>query len=98
MKSIDRRTFLKNSVLGAAAVSLPGQQSSAAQTAYLNASVVRPSRALGIIDTNVNLFNWPFLSLKYRDTKPLVANLRKHRVIASWAVRFEALLSEHMHG
>src|SRR5438876_3726383 len=98
MKSINRRSFLKNSVLGAAAVSLPGQQSSAAQTAYLNASVVRPSRALGIIDTNVNLFNWPFRALKYRDTKALVAKLRKHRVIEAWAGSFEALLSKDMNG
>src|SRR6266576_3122437 len=98
MKSINRRSFLKNSVLGAAAVSLSGQQSSAARTAYLNASVVRPSRALGIIDTNVNLFNWPFRALKYRDTKALVAKLRKHRVIEAWAGSFEALLSKDMSG
>ena len=39
MKPIDRRSFLKNSLLGAAAVSLPGHQPLAAQTAARNAAV-----------------------------------------------------------
>src|SRR5437773_6719421 len=58
MKAIDRRSFLKNSLLGATAVSLAGQQPSASLTAAGSAPV--PSEPPGIIDTNVNLFNWPF--------------------------------------
>jgi len=95
MRPIDRRSFLKSSLLGAAAVSLPGRQPLAAQTAARNAPVVR---SLGIIDTNVNLFNWPFRALKYRDTKALVTKLKKHRVIEAWAGSFEALLSKDMSG
>ena len=98
MKPIDRRSFLKNSLLSAAAVSLGGRQPSAAQTAARNAPVVSSSQALGIIDTNVNLFSWPFRALKYRDTKALVAKLKKHRVIEAWAGSFEALLSKDMSG
>src|SRR6266704_4891427 len=98
MKPIDRRNFLKNSLLGAAAVSLPGHQPLAAQTAARDAPVVNSSQAPGIIDTNVNLFNWPFRALKYRDTKALVAKLKKHRVIEAWAGSFEALLSKDMSG
>ena len=98
MKPIDRRNFLKNSVLGAAVVSLPGYQSSATQTGSRNNSVVRSSKAAGIIDTNVNLFNWPFRALKYRDTRALIAKLKKHRVIEAWAGSFEALLSKDMNG
>src|SRR5437867_12919001 len=60
MKPIDRRNFLKNSLLGAAAVSLPGHQPLAAQTAAGKAPFVSASQAPGIIDTNVNLFSWPF--------------------------------------
>ena len=98
MKPIDRRNFLKHSLLGAAAVSLPGHQPLAAQTAARNAPVVSSSQAPGIIDTNVNLFSWPFRALKYRDSKALVAKLKKHRVIEAWAGSFEALLSKDMSG
>src|SRR4030095_2318985 len=98
MKPIDRRLFLKNSLLGATAVSLPGHQTLAAETAARNAPVISSSQALGIIDTNVNLFSWPFRALKYRDTKALVAKLKKHRVTEAWAGSFEALLSKDMNG
>ena len=98
MKPIDRRNFLKNALLGAAAVSLPGHQPMAAQTAADNGPVVSASQAPGIIDTNVNLFSWPFRALKYRDTKFLVAKLKKHRIIEAWAGSFEALLSKDING
>src|SRR3989442_1390124 len=100
MKPIDRRSFLKNSLLSVTAVSLPGHQALAvaAQTAARNAPVVSSSPAPGIIDTNVNLFSWPFRALKYHDTKALVAKLKKHRVIEAWAGSFEALLSKDMNG
>src|SRR5687767_2045529 len=95
MRLIARRRFLKSSLLGAAAVSFVGPQPSAARTAARNARVVRSP---GIIDTNVNLFDWPFRALKYRQTKALVAKLKKHRVIEAWAGSFEALLSKDLSG
>src|SRR5262247_1846026 len=98
MKPIDRRNFLRNSLLGAAAVSLAGQPPLAAQTAAGNGTVVSSSQAPGIIDTNVNLFNWPFRALKYRDTRALVATLKRHRVIEAWAGSFEALFAKDMSG
>src|SRR5947207_2038426 len=98
MKPIDRRKFLKNSLLGVAAVSFADRQPLAAQTAAGSAAVATSSRAPGIIDTNVNLFNWPFRALKYRDTRALVAKLKKHRVIEAWASSFEALLAKDMNG
>src|SRR5207244_6067492 len=100
MKPIDRRSFLKNSLLGATGVSLASHQPLmvTAQTATANAPVVGSSQAPGIVDTNVNLFGWPFRALKYRDTKALVAKLKKHRVIEAWAGSFEALLSKDMNG
>lgn len=97
MKPLDRRRFLKNSLLGATAVSLAGRHPSSAQAAA-SAPAAASSQAPGIIDTNVNLFDWPFRALKYRDTKALVAKLRKHRVIEAWAGSFEALLSKDMSG
>lgn len=98
MNPIDRRSFLKHSLLSATAVSFTSQQPLAAQTAARSAPVANSSQTPGIIDTNVNLFNWPFRALKYRNTKALVAKLKKHRVIEAWAGSFEALLSKDMNG
>ena len=95
MKPVDRRTFLTSSLATATAVSFAGHRLLAAQTAAPNAA---HSSVGGIIDTNVNLFDWPFRALKYRDTKSLVAKLKKHRIIEAWAGSFEALLSKDMSG
>lgn len=95
MKPLNRRIFLKNSLLGTAAVSLAVPQPSKSQTAARSAPF---SEVVGIIDTNVNLFDWPFRTLKYRDTKALIAKLKKHRIIEAWAGSFEALLSKDMNG
>ncbi len=98
MKPIDRRRFLKNSLLSGAALSLPAQQSLRAEAAVAGTPVTRTSQSPGIIDTNVNLFNWPFRALKYRGTKSLVAKLKKHRVIEAWAGSFEGLFSKDING
>jgi predicted TIM-barrel fold metal-dependent hydrolase len=95
VKPIDRRNFLKSSLVSAAAGSLSNHGLRAAQTAARNAT---SSTAPGVIDTNVNLFDWPFRALKYRNTKALVAKLKKHHVIEAWAGSFEALLSKDMNG
>lgn len=97
MRSIDRRRFLKSSLLGAAAVSYARQQRLAAESAGRNVPLAT-SNAPGIIDTNVNLFDWPFRALKYRGTKALVAKLKNHRIVEAWAGSFEALLSKDMNG
>jgi predicted TIM-barrel fold metal-dependent hydrolase len=47
-----------------------------------------------IIDTNVNLFAWPFRRMKYWETRSLVAKLRQHRITKAWAGNFEALFSK----
>ena len=47
-----------------------------------------------IIDTNVNLFKWPFRRMKYGETRSLVAKLRHHRITKAWAGNFEALFSK----
>lgn len=97
MKTFNRRRFLKSSLLSAAAVSLSAPPRLAAQPAVRGAAAAS-SRSPGIIDTNVNLFDWPFRALKYRDTNTLVAKLKKHRIIEAWAGSFEALLAKDMNG
>lgn len=89
MPPLDRRDFLKASLLAGAAVSLASVPASAASAA---------GGPPGIVDTNVNLFQWPFRRLKYAETPALVAKLRRHRVIEAWAGSFEALLQKDMNG
>jgi len=88
-KNIDRRSFIKTAALTIPATAI-ADQTSLAQN--------RSGKPPGIIDTNINLFNWPFRSLKYRDTKTLVAKLKKHRVIEAWTGSFEALFAKDMDG
>jgi len=95
MKPLDRRNFLKSSLLGAAVVSISGRQLES-QTSVASASTA--SDVPGIIDTNINLFESPFRALKYRETRALVAKLKKHRIIEAWAGSFEALLAKDMNG
>jgi uncharacterized protein len=89
MSSIDRRTFIKSSLVTASVASLASQNAFCAEAT---------SDVGGIIDTNINLFEWPFRALKYRNTKALVAKLKKHRIIEAWAGSFEALFSKDMSG
>jgi len=97
MKPLDRRDFLKTTLLGATALSLTGPTQAAQPTAG-STRVAASSDTPGIVDTNINLFDWPFRALKYRDTTALVAKLKKHRVIEAWAGSFEALLSKDLGG
>jgi len=90
MTPIDRRDFLKASLLAGAAASL----ASPGPTAFAASAGSSP----GIIDTNVNLFQWPFRRLKYADTSALVAKLKKHRIIEAWAGSFEALFHKDLSG
>jgi predicted TIM-barrel fold metal-dependent hydrolase len=91
MNPLDRRDFLKTSLLASAAATLGPRPNFAAPA---SASAGSP----GIVDTNINLFQWPFRRLKYSDTTTLVAKLRRHRVIEAWAGSFEALLHKDING
>lgn len=90
MTTLDRRDFLKASLLAGAAASLSSRSVAAAASSA--------TAAPGIVDTNVNLFAWPFRKLKYGDTAALVAKLKKHRIVEAWAGSFEALLHKDING
>ncbi|MBS1851126.1 MAG: amidohydrolase family protein [Acidobacteria bacterium] len=51
-----------------------------------------------IIDTNVNLFRWPFRRLPGDDPQGLVTRLRQKGVGQAWAGSFEALLCRDIGG
>src|SRR5205823_2090521 len=94
MNSIDRRDFLKASLLPAAALPILASDD---PRALAGPAVKTPANALpGLIDTNVHLFEWPFRRLKYAQTPALVAKLKKHRVSEAWAGSFQALLHKNL--
>lgn len=92
MSSLDRRQFLQHSLAAGAALALT-------RTPFAASAPTAPATASpGIVDTNVNLFQWPFRKLKYSETPALVAKLRRHRVIEAWAGSFDALLHKDIAG
>ena len=91
MTSLPRRQFIKTTLAAGAAVSL-------SRSGLSTAVAATTSAAPTIIDTNINLFQWPFRRLKYSDTTALVAKLRKHRVSEAWAGSFEALFHKDIAG
>jgi uncharacterized protein len=51
-----------------------------------------------VIDTNVNLFRWPYRRVAGDDPEGLVARLRARGVTQAWAGSYEALLQRDMAG
>ena len=98
MNPLDRRRFLRNSLLGMSAASFADPRHLPAQAASRNSTSLDGSPAPGIIDTHINLFGWPFRALKYGNTKALMTKLRRHRVTEAWAGSYEALLAKDMNG
>ncbi len=98
MKPIPRRRFLKQSLLSGAALSLGADELVAADAPVRTDGDASRAHTPGIIDTNINLFDWPFRALKYGHTKALVAKLKKHRIIEAWAGSFEALFHKDING
>ena len=97
MKKVSRRIFVSNSLGAAAALSFPFAAKSKAAD-HRSPLVDDNEDAPDIIDTNVNLFDWPFRKLKYGKTKLLLEKLRKHGISQAWAGSFEALFYKDING
>src|SRR5262245_54573280 len=82
----DRRQFLAGSALAA----------STAGCATGSDARSNRVRDVGLIDTNVNVMEWPFRRLKYERTEDLVAKLRRHGIASAWAGSNEALLHKNL--
>lgn len=93
---MNRRDFLKNSALSAAALAAPSLLTSLAKGTGAPGGPAGDSPV--IVDTNIHLFQWPSRSLKYGKTPALVAKLRRHRIDQAWAGSYEALLFKEMTG
>lgn len=81
--------------MAAAAISLPLPTPTA--RAHPANQYVDSAGGPDLIDTNINLFDWPFRDLKYSEIGSLVAKLRKHRIKQAWAGSFEALFHKDIH-
>jgi predicted TIM-barrel fold metal-dependent hydrolase len=94
VRTIDRRSFVKASLIPAALPLVRVVGSTAAQGGEPAAGPV--PQGPEIIDSNVHLFEWPFRKLKYDRTGALVAKLRRHRITQAWAGSFEAVLHKQL--
>jgi predicted TIM-barrel fold metal-dependent hydrolase len=95
-RRLDRRSFVKASMVPAALAIADGRAGRPARGAE---SAPRQAAAgPEIVDTNVHLFRWPFRRLKYDRTEALVRKLRRHRIAQAWAGNFEAVWHKQLDG
>src|SRR5688500_12961291 len=87
-----RRRFISTFSAGtfSAAVATAGPSSTAEICNNSNTEDAPPE----IIDTNVNLFEWPFRKMKYSSTRMLLEKLRHHRITQAWTGSYDALFSK----
>src|SRR5688500_6805040 len=85
-----RRRFISTFSAGtfsAAVVAIP-------TPAEINTTENVPDAPPVIIDSNVNLLEWPFRKMKYGNTRLLIEKLRRHRITQAWAGNYEAVFSK----
>ncbi len=92
MKPLHRRGFLNGALWGAAATAFPN-----AGSAQETASESR-RRPWSVIDTNINLFQWPFRRLPYDAVDELVGKLRSLQINQAWAGSYEGVLQRDLGG
>lgn len=92
---MDRRRFLKGSVLTAALGAPLRSIASATKDGYQPIRTAAQS-ADDIIDVNVDLFGWPYRTTKYDETTALVEKLRHHGVRQAWAGSFDMLFHKNL--
>ena len=99
---LDRRELLKGAVLTAAttgAFGLAAKNSRAAENASPTPLAADPpQRPWEIIDTNLNLFQWPFRKLPYDQTAALVSKLQSLNIKQAWVGSFEGVLHRDLDG
>ena len=96
MADFNRRQFLKSSVSAAALSGLSVNSFANPGTVTSSPNINRPRPEGQFIDTNVDLFAWPFRTLKYQKTEDLVDKLQQHGVRQAWAGSHEALFHRNV--
>lgn len=95
MGDFNRRQFLKSSVSAAALTGLSaGSLRDAAAKPPKSKRGAAPAGQF--IDVNVDLFKWPFRTLKYEETDALVEKLQQHGIREAWAGSHEALFHKNV--
>lgn len=95
---MDRRRFLKRSVMAAAAIGTPFSLTAGNQTVSDNEAAKRePGKNSGtVIDTNVHLFCYPFRDLKYGATATLLNKLKSHNIGQAWTGSYTSLFHKNI--
>ncbi|WP_118194925.1 amidohydrolase family protein [Albibacterium indicum] len=96
MKLINRRAFVARSLAAAAVMSATSGIAKAESSISLLSGNPQAGPAPSIIDTNINLLNWPFRKFKYGETDALVKKLKKHHISQAWAGSFEGLFHKNI--
>ena len=91
-KNVTRRNFISTMSGGSLAAGIASAIPALGNITHISPVFEGPKPE--IIDTNVNLFSWPFRRMKYWKTRLLVSKLRQHRIAHAWAGSFEALFSK----
>lgn len=97
MKDVNRRTFLKGTLLTAAALSMPpGLAGCRARAAAEQGALPLRVPVGDLVDTNVYLFRWPFRRMPGDEPAALVSMLRGFGVQQAWAGSFEGLFHKDL--
>ncbi|WP_236978925.1 hypothetical protein [Membranihabitans maritimus] len=97
-KKINRRNFCQNTLLSSAALAFPGSILGQKEVNDFPEREANKIKGDGpeIIDTYVQLFDYPFRNLKYSQTGDLINKLRKHKISEAWAGSFEHLFHKNI--
>lgn len=92
MHSLHRRDLFSGVLVGAATATL-------SCTAWAEETAGEtPDRPWEIIDTNINLFQWPFRRLPYDSVDELAGKLDSLKIGQAWAGSFEGILHRDLSG
>lgn len=96
MKNLDRRQFLKGSLLATASIGMAGGFPAADRGQESVRESIPISPPEDIVDTNVNLSRWPFRRIRGDTTSELVDMLAGHGVTQAWAGSYDGLLHKNV--
>jgi predicted TIM-barrel fold metal-dependent hydrolase len=96
MSALDRRQFLKGSLLTAASIGVATQMPSGAEASVLTPRPKPLQTADDIVDTNINLSRWPFRRLRGDTSAEFVDILRANGVSEAWAGSYDGLLHKNI--
>lgn len=93
--NVNRRGFLKNSLLGiTAALGAPFSELMQKLDRSDGTGSVAPEGL--VVDTNVHISEWPFRDLKYSEPGAMVDKLRKHGIREAWTGSYDALFHKNI--